>query len=233
MKKIFLCLLLGTSLSIYVSCSTENNDTTSSETSTLTEANFTTKSLNVSDLDKAQQLFLDMIATQDYIDLKAQMKAFNRKLGGNNHVSFSTKQDWMTWINANISNTDFTSISEFELFYDDIYGKSEYLVLNNAELYQLIANADNNDIRIIFRPTEGDGSLPDHDDVIPTSCYDNCCASYEAAYDQATEDYFDEIGDGADGTLFGSIITFFTIMDYEHMIYETLPLQFNACVSGC
>lgn len=231
MKKLTLPTILCLITLSFFSCSTENDDVTN-ETTTANEILFQAKSLTVTDLDKAKQLYIDMMGTQEYADFKNSIKNFNDKLGAANDVNFETKREWMDWINNNIANTSFTSVTQFETIFDDSINKSDAMVNANPTLFNYVKDADRGQILIIFTPEEGDGNLPDNG-YTPSSCLDDCIEEYETAYAAATEQYYDTVEQGTNGTFLGSVSIFFGLRNYEHTINEVLPLNYNNCAGKC
>jgi hypothetical protein len=178
-------------------------------------------------------MYLNMMSTQKYLDFKATVKNFSHKLGGND-VAFKTRGEWMNWIGVNISKTSFTSVQEFGAIYDAGVTKSDAMIKANQQLFNYLQNADDDELIIILAPEKGNGAIPPYNNsnITVQSCFDNCVNAYESAYDSATSSYYNSIGN-PDGSLGYAVNVWLAVSSYEHTIYETLPLQFNACVGGC
>ena len=224
--------MIGISLFVF-SCSSEDSiekeqDALTNDTPSQSQA----YRLGQTDLAVAQQMYLDMMRTQEYIDFKAASANFRSKFNGN-EITFKTRQDGVDWITNNLGKTSFTSVTEFETIFDEAVAKTNAWINANPTLFDFIKAADKEERMIIFKPEEGDGSLPDYNGTVTTqSCMDDCVNAYETAYDEATDEYYDSIGE-PDGSIGYAILTFLNITDYENTIYETLPLAYNNCMSAC
>lgn len=224
MKKFFFFGLC--SLSLVFACTNDGDSNASAKTTFDQSAR-----LGIIDVATAKQMYINMTATQDYIDFKKSIKDFNALLGGKNAVSFDTKAKWLTWINTNLSLTSFQSVNHFETMFDDMVSKAQILLDANSDLFEFIGKADKNEIIIVVAPEIGDGTVPEHT-YSPSSCLDDCIEAYELADAEVREEYFDSL-DYPAGDIFSAIFLGMSLREYEHMIYEVLPLQFNDCASGC
>ena len=225
MKKILKPLVLVVITFISVSCSNENENV-SNPSENLSSIQF--KNLSTTDIETAKRLYADLIQTDDYISFKASLRAFNEKVNVTG-LNFKSKAEWMNWISSNLNNTSFTSVVEFENEFDNSVGKLESIITANTTLFNIIGNANSLQLFEIMPPVHISPEYP----PVPLDCLDDCIATYEAAEDQAYQDYYQDVENGSDGTLMGSIDIWFAMQKLDEMVYTTLPLQFNDCVGAC
>lgn len=77
----------------------------------------------------------------------------------NSPVFLTTRAQYITWINANLSSTNFTSVTEFTTLYDDMVTKGQTLVSNNSTFFNHLMNADELQVKEIMYPLI-DGRVP-------------------------------------------------------------------------
>ncbi|QYJ68106.1 hypothetical protein [Flavobacterium litorale] len=235
MKKFILPTVLCVLTLSFFSCSTENDDIATAENATINSAIFQLKSLTTIDVDKAKQLYIHMMGTQEYIDYKNSIKSFNNKLGAANNVSFGTKVEWMNWMRNNIFNTSFKSIAQFETIYDTSIHKLEIMVNANSELYNFMQRANKIQISQIIAPEFNDtvpGGYPD----VTNSCVDSCIDWCDSALDLIDEILSESI-EIANQYAFENVSLYFQAtfdanQSYNFQ-YESITLQLNQCIAVC
>ncbi|AXG75038.1 hypothetical protein DVK85_12690 [Flavobacterium arcticum] len=212
----------------FFSCSTENNDATTTENAASTSSAFQLKSLSTTDLGTAKQLYIDMMGTQKYSDYKSALAAFTDKLGLNK-ITGTTKIEWMSWINNNLNKTSFTSVTEFESMYDDSVNKLSIMIGANTALYDYMSKADVYQIGIILQP-EHDNHTVDYP-VQTNSCLDDCISICDSAQD-VLQDQYDQNVQFAASAGYDSGLMIGAEVNYNSAYIE-LALEFNSCAGAC
>lgn len=231
MKKIFLFFALGLVSTIYLSCSDES-DSLSESTNDVKLASRETSSLSTTEVKDAQKLYLAMISTAEYKSFGVLIDSFNEKLNGNK-VSFSTKTEWVDWINGNISKTRFSSVSQFNSMYDNLAVKLSGLTTNNAHLFYLLNRA--NEVEFIKISTYPRFNYQTTGSV---SCIVNCMNIHSAAIDAARATYESRMRLARMFTSVpslspaGGVGVWVIERDYNNT-EARLALEYNACVGGC
>lgn len=229
MKKFTLPTLICVLSLSFFSCSKDNSEIVSENQLT----NYQLKALNTTDLATAKQLYIDMMATQEYANFKNSIKNFNDRLGVANQVSFETKAEWMDWIRSNILITAFTIISEFETFYDDSISKLDTMIAANSTLYNFMDKADSAEIGQIITPEFND-TIPGGYPVTTNSCVDGCIDWCDSALDLIDNILQDSIALAETATIY-SVQLEATMNAYAAHANQYLSIgkQFNQCVGAC
>ena len=162
MKKLAL-IVLGLVFFTIISCTNEDKD---EQSQIENSKNFRLVS---GDLERAKELFLNMIRTEDYKRFMDVTNDFVSKMNYN-IVNVRSKEEYMNWISSNLNLTKFASVEDFERSLDDMITKQSVLMSNNTEIYSYLDNAEPDQILEIIEPSLG---LP------PTlyevnSCSDGC-----------------------------------------------------------
>lgn len=127
-------------------------------------------------LDSAKQNFLSVTGTQDYLDYKVALKVFVDKMNGN-AVFFATKEEYVEWIEANLSQTNFSSVEDFISSMNDMIAKNYIVENKNKALFKFIEKLDSSHFLEVMQPSLA--TMP----TITTfnSCIDDCISDYEFA----------------------------------------------------
>jgi hypothetical protein len=168
MKKLLYLVTAGIICLAYFSCSSENEVA-------IDDSSHAASAFRIADPDvgTAKSLYITMMSSTEYNDLKSSIAAFNAKLK-NHDISFPEKAKWMAWINEEISTTSFTSVSEFETMYDDSVSKLAKMMAANKTLFDFLGKADNDQIGIITGP---EFDPPGH--TTESDCIDGCIEDFE------------------------------------------------------
>ncbi|AXG73268.1 hypothetical protein DVK85_03110 [Flavobacterium arcticum] len=78
-----------------------------------------------------------MVNSNEYISLKKNREIFIGKMNFTGKVSdIDTKAKLLSWINTNISITDFANYNEAETGYDNLLASEKIVTINNLEFYK-------------------------------------------------------------------------------------------------
>lgn len=114
------------------------------------------KGLSENELATACENFVKMIKTDTYTNNEKLTKEFAKKTGP---VLLELPQDFISdrelfnsWLEKNITKTNFKSLTEAKFLVDKMVSSTEKLMLENAELYALINKATAEQIVKIRKP---------------------------------------------------------------------------------
>jgi hypothetical protein len=133
MKKILFLFVASFALA-FTSC-TSDSDHGSAETSSVDSSKFQLKSSSGN--AKLDSLYNVMVNSSDYISLQSQRENFIDKINFTGKTSdINTKPKLLSWINTNISITDFTNYTEAETELEQLSSASKTVMMNNLEFYK-------------------------------------------------------------------------------------------------
>ncbi|GGB73489.1 hypothetical protein GCM10007424_11750 [Flavobacterium suaedae] len=139
----------------------------------------------------------------------------------------------MDWIRNNISNTSFTSISQFEILYDNSISKLDTMISANKTLYDFMDKADSSDIGQIIAPEFND-TVPGGYPVVTNSCVDNCIDWCDSALDLIDSILQDSLAIAETAT-YSTVYLQATLSAYQAHAnqYISVTGQFNQCIGTC
>lgn len=228
MKKLALPFIFCVSTLFYFSCSSDiDNATDNQQPETIS---FQLKSMPTDSITNAARMYVLMTQTQDYINFKSSISAFNSKVAPN-RVSFSSKSQWMNWITGNISNTGFTTVAQFEGMFDDYVTKFELLHQNNTDLFDLIEQAgdDTTALLQIFEPELMPQPEPLGDvEACKEACMDATSTAIDVENHGFVQQLFLAVYYLRDYEFASS-----AIQDHEMAINFYIPMDLNICFMEC
>ncbi|WP_417356914.1 hypothetical protein [Flavobacterium sp.] len=228
MKKLALPFIFCVSTLFYFSCSSDIDNATDNKQPE--SISFQLKSMPTDSINKAARMYVLMTQTQDYIDFKSSVSAFNSKVVPN-RVSFSSKSQWMSWITDNISKTGFTTVTQFESMFDDCVTKFDLLMQNNDELFKLIEPAadDTTALLQIFEPELMPQPEPLQD---IDACKEACMDATSTAIDVENHGFVQQLA-MAVFILRDAEFATSAIEDHEMAINYYIPMDLNICMMEC
>lgn len=123
--------------------------------------------LTKEEFQKAKDKYLQMVKSNEYLEMKKLQKVVVKKLNGNSIVSFDEAIKWSSqsedkaeenfkiyirqWLNNNIEKTNFESVEEgFNLIYKS-FEITDVMVKKNKDLYDMIARANRRQVSEILQ----------------------------------------------------------------------------------
>lgn len=176
MKKRILQIALASMFIFYASCSNESDVAT--QESGINSTVLKSDGLSEKELEDAILMYDAMIETAEYKAFELSLEEFNGKMNveNENMPTFVSKDDAMAWINNNLPNTNFSSVSDFEGDYDNLTGAMGNIMSNNMGLYNALSNASLEQTIEIMRPKYIGVEIPE----VASECTDACLAAYNS-----------------------------------------------------
>jgi len=171
-----------------------------------------------SELKTAKELFLNMINTYEYLDYKNSIDIFAEKMNGN-AIFFKSKEEYLFWINVNLSKTNFESVDEFEILLNDMITKNIVLENKNSMLYKYLNSADQQDFINIVRPSLGAVPIT----TLSNSCTNGCISDCEDALAGNEWAYHNDYGTNSHAFA----------LQYYWVRYKSICDSFSACIGSC
>ncbi|KAF2519554.1 hypothetical protein E0W68_04200 [Flavobacterium salilacus subsp. salilacus] len=182
--KITKILIVAFSLILF-SCSKEENDVTGTS-----EAEFMLKSggLTQTEVDQLKSDCFTFSTSSAFLNMRAKAKAFAEKLNynGDPNLSYpSSRRDLESWLDVNLSITQFITVQEGLDMYDDLENLSGIFYTANDSFFKTLPRATGAQLQVILEPIE-----PELPPVETNSACDQDCVEQGLNYvDFAVSNY--------------------------------------------
>lgn len=209
-------------LSLFIGCSSENNETENQNVSTLRLG-------SQNEVETAKRLFLEMMNTNEYITYRNELRSFVTKLNGKILPQFRDKSEASNWIVQNLTSTNFISTQEFNTMIDSMEEKYRIVIQRNQQVFALMQLADETQLFEIIQPSLG--TLPVL--TVNSGCANGCMDSASSSIDNLDIMYA------------SSIVTYSTLVPEFHQYirplldasywsnFQGIVDNLNSCLAGC
>lgn len=217
MKKI----LLLCSVAFIFACSNENEATTTQENSTIENTTTSSKSKILIE-NETDEMFYQYVNSDIYIEISQLKSKFYNDLNLDESMTTFTPNEMFSWINTNLSRTNFKSVEQARNQWNHILSRKSVEIQQFKNIYEFITTSSVGEVVYYL-----DKWLPIGGNIIINS---DCKKNYDACRNNANADYKQNLADAQNDQSSSTKTELYSCADLQHeKDIAACTRAYNAC----